>query len=140
MPLRLPSANFNITYTFPFWKASEFKYFWKAELSSANWKKNLFKVSDEYTRPRPMDVVQMSLLLTWNRYLPKGFWYFRGYKMGTLPRMGTMTTKGLKQCLLSPFVPSAPFLYLLKTPENWCFQGVEKGCIRNEWVNRSSSI
>ena len=38
----------------------------------------------------------------------------------------------------SPFVPNAPFLYLLKTSEKltvfWCFQGVEKGCIGNEWV------
>ena len=36
------------------------------------------------------------------------------------------------------FVSSAPFLCLLKTSENltvfWCFQGVEKGCIGNEWV------
>ena len=41
--------------------------------------------------------------------------------------------------LLNPFVPNAPFLYLLKTLENrkvfWCFRGVEKGCIGNEWVN-----
>ena len=40
------------------------------------------------------------------------------------------------------FVPNAPFLYLLKTSENLtaflCFQGVEKGCIGNEWVNNSS--
>ena len=31
---------------------------------------------------------------------------------------------------INPFVPNAPFLYPLKT-----FQGVEKGCIGNEWVN-----
>ena len=41
--------------------------------------------------------------------------------------------------LLNPFVPNAPFLYLLKTSENrkffWYFQGLEKGCIGNEWVN-----
>ena len=44
---------------------------------------------------------------------------------------------------LSPFVPSVPFLYPLKTSESrkvyfivfWCFQGVEKGCFGNEWVN-----
>ena len=38
---------------------------------------------------------------------------------------------------INPFVPNAPFLYILKTSENrffWCFQGVEKGCIGNEWV------
>ena len=41
--------------------------------------------------------------------------------------------------LLSPFVPNATFLYPLKTSENrkvfWYFQGVEKECIGNEWVN-----
>ena len=40
---------------------------------------------------------------------------------------------------ISPFVPKVPFLYPLKTSENTmvflCFQGVEKGCIGNEWVN-----
>ena len=38
----------------------------------------------------------------------------------------------------NPFFPKAPFFYPLKTSENrkvfWCFQGVEKGCIGNEWV------
>ena len=41
---------------------------------------------------------------------------------------------------ISPFVPNAPFFYLLKISENltvfWCFQGVEKGCIENEWQGR----
>ena len=41
---------------------------------------------------------------------------------------------------LNPFVPNAPFFYSLKTSENpkvfWCFQGVEKGCIGNEWLNK----
>ena len=36
------------------------------------------------------------------------------------------------------FVPNAPFLYPLKISENltvfWCFQGVEKEWIGNEWV------
>ena len=40
--------------------------------------------------------------------------------------------------LLNSFVPNAPFLYPLKLSENRkiisCFQGVEKGCIGNEWV------
>ena len=40
---------------------------------------------------------------------------------------------------LNPFVPNAPFVYPLKTSENhkvfWCFHGVEKRCIGNEWVN-----
>ena len=40
--------------------------------------------------------------------------------------------------IFNPFVPNASFLYPLKTSENrnvfWCFQGVEKGCIGNEWV------
>ena len=42
---------------------------------------------------------------------------------------------------VNPFVPSAPFLYPLKTSENlkvfWCFQGVEKGCTGNEWVKNT---
>ena len=40
---------------------------------------------------------------------------------------------------INSFVPSAPFLDPLKTSEDltvfWCFQGVEKGCIGNNWVN-----
>ena len=39
----------------------------------------------------------------------------------------------------NPYAPNAPFLYPLKTSENLkifcCFQGVEKRCIRNNWVN-----
>ena len=39
----------------------------------------------------------------------------------------------------NPFVPSSPFFCPLKTSKNvtvfWCFQGVEKGCIGNKWVN-----
>ena len=44
----------------------------------------------------------------------------------------------LRSFLFNPFVPSAPFLYPLKTSENFmvfgCFQGVEKRCIWNKWV------
>ena len=40
---------------------------------------------------------------------------------------------------VNPFVTNAPFLYPLKISENHkvfsCFQGVEKGCIRNKWLN-----
>ena len=40
---------------------------------------------------------------------------------------------------LTPFVPNAPFLYPLKTSEKRkvfrYFQGVEKRCTGNEWVN-----
>ena len=42
---------------------------------------------------------------------------------------------GSQGCIQDPinlFVPNAPFLYPLKT----CFQGVEKGCIRNKWVKQ----
>ena len=42
---------------------------------------------------------------------------------------------------INPLVPNAPFLYPLKTSENLTvfgfFQGVEKGCIGNKWVNTS---
>ena len=34
----------------------------------------------------------------------------------------------------NPLVPNAPFLCSLKTLMFLCFQGVEKGCIENEWV------
>ena len=39
---------------------------------------------------------------------------------------------------INQFVPNAPSLYSLKTSENCkvlkCFQGVDEGCIGNEWV------
>ena len=42
------------------------------------------------------------------------------------------------------FVPNASFLYPLKTSENlpvfWCFQGVVKGCIGNEWVKAGTEM
>ena len=47
-------------------------------------------------------------------------------------------TLSLPSLLFNPFVPNAPILYPLKNSENltvfWCFQGVEKGCIWNEWL------
>ena len=40
---------------------------------------------------------------------------------------------------INPFVSNATLLYILKTSENFtvflCFQGAEKGCIWNIWVN-----
>ena len=46
--------------------------------------------------------------------------------------------------IFNPFAPNAPFLYPLKTSENrkvfWCFQGVEKGCIWDEWANKYNAI
>ena len=40
--------------------------------------------------------------------------------------------------IFHPFVSNAPFLYPLKTSENfmvfWCFKGVKKRCIGNKWV------
>ena len=40
--------------------------------------------------------------------------------------------------LFNPFFPNAPFLYPLKTSENltvfWCFQRVNKVCIKCQWV------
>ena len=42
--------------------------------------------------------------------------------------------------LLNLFLPNAPFLYPLKTAENftvfWCFEGLEKRCIGRELVNK----
>ena len=49
-------------------------------------------------------------------------------------------TSVMKQ--VNPFFPNTPFLYPLKTSENrkvsWCFHGVEKGYIGDEWVNKFS--
>ena len=45
---------------------------------------------------------------------------------------------------LDLFVANAPFLYPQKTSENrrvfWCFQWLEKGCIRSKWVNISERV
>ena len=50
-----------------------------------------------------------------------------------------LTICKMNQGIYNPFVPNAPFLYPLKALENftafWYFQGLEKGCIGNEWVN-----
>ena len=46
--------------------------------------------------------------------------------------------------MINPFVPSASFLYPLKTSENrkvfWCFQRVESGYLGNEWINHDFVI
>ena len=42
----------------------------------------------------------------------------------------------MKKCNINPFFPNVPFLYPLKTNHKvFCFQGVEKGFLGNEWVN-----
>ena len=45
---------------------------------------------------------------------------------------------------INPFVPNTPFLYARTTSENlavfWCFQGVEKGCIGNEWFKQKNYV
>ena len=50
----------------------------------------------------------------------------------------------LKLYILTHFFPMHPFSTPLKTSENhkvfWCFQGVEKGCIGNEWVKNGSWV
>ena len=57
-----------------------------------------------------------------------------------MPRSGNSVLHGVNPNLkkTKPFVPNAPFLYPLKTSENfkifWCFQGVEKGFIGSRWV------
>ena len=46
-------------------------------------------------------------------------------------------------CSVKPFVPNALFLYRLKISEyvtvSWCFQGLGKGCIKNKWINPTST-
>ena len=52
------------------------------------------------------------------------------------PDYGNATFFSDDMGLVNQFVLNAPFLYPLETSENcWCFQGVEKGCIGNKWVN-----
>ena len=50
----------------------------------------------------------------------------------------------LCQSLFNPFVPNTIFLYTLKTSGNltgfWCFQGLEKGCIGNEWADKVTGL
>ena len=44
-----------------------------------------------------------------------------------------------KSFTVNQLAPNAPFLYPLNTSENltvFCFQGVQKGCIGNEWVSK----
>ena len=36
--------------------------------------------------------------------------------------------------IFNPFVPNALFIYPQDLTVFWCFQGLEKGCIGNEWV------
>ena len=50
---------------------------------------------------------------------------------------------GVLWFIFNPFVPSAPFLYPLKTSENrkvFCFLGAKEGCIGNKWLNKTSQI
>ena len=67
------------------------------------------------------------------------FWKIPGsnrYRISCNPKFCRETWIVLCLRFLNPFVPNAPFVYLLKTSENrkvsWYFQGVGKGSIRNE--------
>ena len=54
-----------------------------------------------------------------------------------IPRKKFMSNSIIYQTI-NLFVSNAPFIYPLKTSENilvFCFQGIGKGCIGNEWVN-----
>ena len=58
-----------------------------------------------------------------------------------LPRDLNINFEGIFNpfALTHSFLTKTPFLYPLKTSEDLtvfcCFQGLEKGCIGNEWVN-----
>ena len=45
---------------------------------------------------------------------------------------------------INTVVPNVPFLYAMKISENrkvfWCFEGVEKGYIGNEWVKNYRGV
>ena len=74
-----------------------------------------------YKKPFPIKCINSSLLYNW-------YYFYHNFII----------------VIINPFVPNAPFLYPSKTSENltvfWCFQGVEKGCIGNEWVNVTFTI
>ena len=59
--------------------------------------------------------------------------------IGFMMLSGRLEINQFTQFSLNLFVPNAPFLFPLKTSENltvfWYFQGVEKGCIGNKWIN-----
>ena len=69
-------------------------------------------------------------------------WFDCKKAFDSVPRNGILKVLELAHVpmkTINPFVPNASFLYPLKTSENltvfWCFQGMKKGWIRNEWVN-----
>ena len=69
-------------------------------------------------------------------------YFFRPFSSLAFSSWGFSSINSLRSLgvpLFNPFIPNAPFLYPLKTSKNrevfWCFQGVEKGYIGNEWVN-----
>ena len=68
-------------------------------------------------------------------YLFVSFWSF----CVCLRMQLLFTYKYFLSFTFSSFVANAPFLNFLKTSEHgkvsWCFYGVEKGCIKNKWVN-----
>ena len=50
-------------------------------------------------------------------------------------------TYAIKIEIVNSFVPNAPFLYPVKIVRFfWCFQEVEKGCIRSKQVNGKTCI
>ena len=64
---------------------------------------------------------------------------YYGERSNYCPKSPFITISVDHRFLLNPFAPNAPFHYPLKTSQNltvfWRLQGVENGCIGNEWVN-----
>ena len=57
------------------------------------------------------------------------------------PNLRCLMCNTLSPLHLNLIVPNASFLCPLKTTTVfWCFQGVEKGCIWNDWVNYACSV
>ena len=71
-----------------------------------------------------------------NDFVIKSEWLDKYYKV--------LNQNHLLNLGFNPFAPNAPFPYPLTPSETltifWCFQGVEKGCIGNEWVNVTFTI
>ena len=65
------------------------------------------------------------------------FWKFNFYLFFIKEKWIYTMTRHPAESNNNPFVPNAPFPYVLKTSQNTKVSGIEKGCIGNEWVNIS---
>ena len=109
--------------------------FTTTEHSHSTFKNESFKTKD-YSHTDFGKSSSLYIRLTENTTKFLVSWSHSHYKV---QKLKLSTSNFVTTCLdINRFVPNVPFLYSLKTSENykvfWCFQGVEKGWIGNEWV------